>query len=114
MIRYCYLVIILQAMAQQFTAEDVGKIAKLANIPLQQDAVGTLADAFNKTIDVVDQLQKVDSSSVEPTSQVTGQENITREDVVDETRMFSQEVALQNAGRVYNGFFAVDAVFEEE
>lgn len=101
-------------MAQQFSAQDVEKIAKLANIPLASDAVATLADAFSKTIDVVDELQKVNSTGVEPTSQVTGQENITRDDVVDSTRMFSQEEALQNAVRIHNGFFVVDAVFEEE
>jgi aspartyl-tRNA(Asn)/glutamyl-tRNA(Gln) amidotransferase subunit C len=101
-------------MVQQFSVAAVQKIAQLANLPLQENAVGLLADAFTKTIGVVDELQKIDCDNVEPTSQVTGLENVTREDVVDQTRMFTQEEALQNAPSVYNGFFMVRAVFEEE
>jgi aspartyl-tRNA(Asn)/glutamyl-tRNA(Gln) amidotransferase subunit C len=101
-------------MAQQYTASDVQKIAKLANIPVQDDAVALLAEAFNKTIDVVNELQKVDTVNVEPTSQVTGLENVTRDDVIEESRMFTQGEALQNAPASHNGLFMVNAVFEEE
>lgn len=101
-------------MAQHFTVVDVQRIAKLANIPLTESQLTTLTHAFDQTIEVVDQLQKLNSGSTEPTSQVTGLENIFREDVVDNNRMFTQEQALANAPRSANGFFVVDAIFAEE
>jgi aspartyl-tRNA(Asn)/glutamyl-tRNA(Gln) amidotransferase subunit C len=102
------------SMAHHFSTTDVQKIATLANIPLTDSQLATLTTAFDQTIEVVDQLQKLDSTNVEPTSQVTGLENVFREDIVDEKRMFTQEQALSNAPRTANGFFVVDAIFNEE
>lgn len=101
-------------MATHVGVADVKKIATLANLPLTESQLTSLTHAFDQTIDVVDELQKLDTNSVVPTSQVTGLENVFRDDVVDETRMFPQEVALSNAKRTKNGFFVVPAIFTEE
>lgn len=96
-----------------FSSSDVSKIAKLANIPITEARAEDLAQGFTKTMVVVDELTKVDVQNVEPTNQVTGLENVLREDVVDTTRMFTQEEALKNAKRTHNGFFVVDQVLED-
>ncbi len=95
-----------------FTASDVDSIAKLANIPVTPEEKKELAAGFNKVISVLDQLKTIDVKTVEPTHQVTGLENVTREDEVDVTRMFTQEQALANAPKKHNGFFVVDRVLE--
>ena len=97
-----------------FSAADVHHIAKLANIPITTDEAEKLASGFNSVLQVIDQLNEVDTSGVEPTHQVTGQTNITREDLVDEARMLKQEEALSNAKNTYNGYFVVDAILESE
>ena len=96
-----------------FTIADVGHIAQLSNIPVTDEEKKKLADAFTETLRVIDNLKKADTTNILPTNQVTGLENVFREDVVDEERMFSQEEALRNAKRTYKGFFVVDQVLEK-
>lgn len=97
-----------------FTSQDVQKIAELASIPITDDQAKDLAQGFTKTMKVVDALSEVDVSNVEATNQVTGLENVFREDEIDITRMFTQEQALANGKRTQNGFFVVDQVLEEK
>lgn len=92
---------------------DIKHIATLANIPLRPDEEQPLSEALAKTLTVVDELAKLSLTDIEPTSQVTGLENILREDEIDTDRMFSQEEALANAPRQHNGFFVVKAVFDQ-
>lgn len=96
-----------------FSASDVQKIAKLANIPVTDALADNLADGFTKTMVVVDELTKVDVTDVEATNQVTGLENVLREDEIDTKRIFTQEEALQNAKRTHKGFFVVDQILED-
>jgi aspartyl/glutamyl-tRNA(Asn/Gln) amidotransferase C subunit len=101
-------------MAKTFTADDVRQIAGLANIPVTAGEEEKLAEGFNTTMQVVDQLQQVDVESVEPTSQVTDKENELREDKVDTARMFTQQQALSGATRTHNGYFVVEQVIEQQ
>jgi aspartyl/glutamyl-tRNA(Asn/Gln) amidotransferase C subunit len=100
--------------AKKFTPDDVTLIAKLANIPVTPGESVKLAYGFNSTMLVVDNLFKVDVTHIEPIYQVTGLENVMREDDVDIIHQFTQEQALLNAKRTYNGFFVVDQVLEQE
>lgn len=99
---------------KKFTSEDVHKIAKLANIPITTREEAALAQGFNTTMKVVDTLFSVDVKGVTPTSQVTGLENVFREDEIDGARMFTQEEALANAPRKHNGYFVVDQILEDD
>lgn len=96
------------------SADQVDHIAHLANIPTTQSERNRLAHEFTDTLRVVDDLQQVDVTNIEPTHQVTGLENIWREDVVEEKRMFTQKQALANAQATHNGFFVVDRVLEDK
>ncbi len=96
------------------TIQDITRIAKLANLPVSQQQAEELTEQVDVTVSYVSQLQTLNTDAVEETSQVTGMENVLREDEVDTARMFSQEEALSNAKRTYNGFFVVDRVLEEK
>lgn len=98
--------------SKTFSQADVDAIAKLANIPVTSEEKKTLAEGFTKVLGVLDELKSANVKSIEPTSQVTGLENVTREDEVDVTRMFTQEDALANAPKKHNGFIVVDRVLE--
>jgi aspartyl/glutamyl-tRNA(Asn/Gln) amidotransferase C subunit len=100
--------------SKTFTTDDVKHIAKLANIPITPEEEKKLASGFTTTMSVVDDLFKVNVTNIAPTHQVTGLENITREDVVDTERMFTQDQALLNADKSYNGFFMIDQVIDQE
>jgi aspartyl-tRNA(Asn)/glutamyl-tRNA(Gln) amidotransferase subunit C len=91
----------------------VHHVAQLAQIPITDDEEKKLERAFDETLKVVDKLQELDVSAVEPTHQVTGLVNILREDVVEESRMFSQAEALANAKHTHNGFFVVNQLIDQ-
>lgn len=91
---------------------DVKKNAKLANLPIKEDEIKPLGKALVETLSYINILEEVDTKGVEPTSQVTGLENVTREDVT--TPSLSQEEALANAKKKVNGMFEVDAILNKD
>ncbi|TSC86735.1 MAG: aspartyl-tRNA(Asn)/glutamyl-tRNA (Gln) amidotransferase subunit C [Microgenomates group bacterium Gr01-1014_7] len=91
---------------------DVKKIAKLANLPITDYEEEKLAEQLSQTLDYVNKLEEIDTKGVEPTSQVTGLENVTRDDEI--TNSLSQEEALKNAKSKRDGFFVVKAIFDNE
>lgn len=99
-------------MATKLTTQDVERIAALANLTLSADLLSTIPAQLSAIIDLVNKLQEVDTANVEPTSQVTGMTNVFREDVVEPS--LTPEEALSNAPRSDNGYFVVDAIFDNE
>ncbi len=97
---------------QTLTIDEVKKVAKLANLPLSDEELTTLTPQLSAIVDFVSKLQEINISTVPTTSQVTGLENVWREDVVDSTNQLSQEEALKNAPNSHNGMFMVPAIFE--
>ena len=63
----------------------VEHIAKLAKIPISKTEKESLAEGFNKTLEVV-----------------------------DEKKMFSQEEALKNTKNKHNGYFVVDQILPND
>ncbi|KUK79762.1 MAG: Aspartyl/glutamyl-tRNA(Asn/Gln) amidotransferase subunit C [Microgenomates bacterium 39_7] len=91
----------------------VKHIAKLANIPISEGESKNLANAFGETLEVVNQLQQVDTKDIDTTHQVTGLKNVLREDKVIEEEMFTQEEALANAKDTYQGYFVVPKILQK-
>ncbi len=89
-------------------------VADLANIPISNQEAENLADAFEETLEVVDQLQSLDVDEIEPSHQVTGLTNVWREDKVNQEKMFTQKEALANAPESHQGFFVVDRIISKE
>jgi aspartyl-tRNA(Asn)/glutamyl-tRNA(Gln) amidotransferase subunit C len=62
--------------------DQVRHVAKLARLNLKDEEVEKFAGQLSNIFDYVDLLNEVDVDGVEPTSQVTGLENVTRPDEV--------------------------------
>jgi aspartyl-tRNA(Asn)/glutamyl-tRNA(Gln) amidotransferase subunit C len=92
------------------TKDDVKHIAKLSSLPLTNDQIITNQKQLSEIVNYVEELQEVDVSETEPTSQTTGLVNVTREDEINPVRMFSQEEATSEAEHAHNGFFKVPPV----
>ena len=90
---------------------DVGHIAKLANLPLKPSERDKFEKRLSEILTYVKKLKKIDTENVETTSQVTGLENVTRED--ETTPSLSQEEALSNTKSHHNGLFKVKAILTE-
>ncbi len=62
--------------------DDVLKLARLARLMLSDDEITEFAAELAEILKYVEQLDAVDVSGLEPTSQVTGLTNVTRDDKV--------------------------------
>jgi aspartyl-tRNA(Asn)/glutamyl-tRNA(Gln) amidotransferase subunit C len=93
---------------------DVKHVAKLANLQLLPGEEEKFAGQFTKTIQTIDLINELDTASIEPTAQVTGLVNITRDDEIDRTRILPQIVVLSAARDTQNGYIKVPAVFDAQ
>ncbi len=91
---------------------DVRNVAKLANLKITDEEVKKFEIQLSEVLQYVDQLQKIDTTGVTETSQVTGLENVLREDVAKQS--LTQEEALVNAKSQHNGLFKVKGVLDNE
>lgn len=102
---------------------DIKHLVKLANLNLNKDEEEKFGKQLSSILEYINKLNEIDTTNIEPTSQVTGLENITREDTTIPS--LSQEEVLSNAkparnasrrdagGSKHNGFFKVKAILDE-
>lgn len=90
---------------------DVSHVAKLANLPLTPEEKEKFGKQLGDILSYIEKLNEVDTNGIKPTSQVTGLENVTREDTASPS--LSQDEALKNAKEKHSGFFKVKAIFTE-
>lgn len=91
---------------------DIEYVARLANTPFETREKNLLAKQLKEILNYIAKLNEVDTDGVEPIGHITGLVNITRDDIAAPS--LSQENALKNASKTHNGFFEVDAIFEEQ
>ncbi|MBI2611162.1 Asp-tRNA(Asn)/Glu-tRNA(Gln) amidotransferase subunit GatC [Candidatus Gottesmanbacteria bacterium] len=95
----------------KLTLDTVKHVADLAKLQLNKEDINKFQEQLSDILDFVAKLGEVDTKNIPPTSQVTGVENVFREDKV--RKSLSQDEALANAKRKHNGYFVVRAIFEE-
>lgn len=86
----------------KLTRDDVLKLARLSRLHLTDDEVQHFGDEISAILGYVEQLQTVDLSGLEPTYQVTGMKNVTREDEVVNYGVTPQQL-LKNAPATESG-----------
>jgi len=97
----------------KLTKQDVLHVAKLAKLPLTDTEVNKFTDQLSAIVNYMDELNSVDTSNIEPTSQTTGLENVFRSDEIKPDQILSQDLALSGSDKTYNGYFKVDAILAE-
>jgi len=90
--------------------ETARRVAKLARIAVEDEALPALAEEFNAVLGFIEQLNEVDVEGVEPMTSVTPMRLKRREDVVTDGNQ--QAAVLSNAPDAREGFFAVPKVVE--
>ena len=86
------------------------RVAKLARIRVEPEALPELAEDFNRILGFIEQLNEVDVEGVEPMTSVTPVRLKRRDDVVTDGNQ--QQKVLANAPDAREGFFAVPKVVE--
>lgn len=91
--------------------EDVLKLARLSRLHLTDEEVRRFKKEISTILAYVEQLQAVDLSGVQPTSQVTGLKNVTRPDEVRPYAATPQDL-LKNVPATQNGHIKVRRVLQ--
>lgn len=89
--------------------KDVHYIAGLSKIAVTDDEAVTLQAELNTILGYVRQLDSLDTVGVEPTYQVTGLSNVSREDVIIDYGV-SQSELLKNAPQTHDNQIKVPKV----
>ena len=92
------------------TIEEVKKIAQLARIKLSPDEEKRHAETISAVLDYMKILNEVDTGGVEQTSQVTGLENVMREDTSRDCEI--KKEIIQQMPEVRENELVVPGVFE--
>lgn len=95
----------------KLTKDQVRHVARLAGFTLSEKEVAKFQKQLSDTLEYVSVLDELDTSKIEATGQVTGLENVFRED--RPTSSLSQKEVLSNAPSEHNGFFKVKGIFDE-
>ena len=90
---------------------DVKKVAKLSNLRLSDSEEKEFEGQLNEILSYIELLNTIDTSSVEPTAQVTGLKNVTRNDRFTDD-MLSRVAALSGSEKTHNGLFVVDKLVD--
>ncbi len=83
-------------------------MARLARIAISEDEIDHYSNQLSSILDFVEQLQAVDTGSVEPKLQINGLVNVFRDDVV--TNKPETEQLLANAPMQTDGLLKVKSV----
>lgn len=94
----------------KLTKEEVKHVAKLANLTLTEAEIEKFQKQLSAVLGYVEILSQVQTAGVEPTSQVTGLENVLREDKADSC--LSQTEALSGAKNQTKGLFKTKAILK--
>lgn len=93
------------------TLKDVDHIATLARLSFTDDEKRKFTDQLNTILTYIDQLNSLDTSKVEPLTQVVESQNVFRDDVV--VPGLATDKALANAPARTEEFFKVPKVIGE-
>ncbi len=87
---------------------EVERIAALAHIGLSSTELDNISDDLVRFVGFVEQLQSVDVADTLPTDQVTGLEDVWREDVV--VPSMPRDILLANAPEQADGYIVARRV----
>jgi len=87
--------------------------AKLANLKLTDEEHEEMQQQLNEVIGYIKKLNAVDTTNVEPTAQVTGLKNVTRNDEEVKASLTLEE-ALSGTTVKHNGLFVVDKLVDTQ
>lgn len=89
---------------------DIAKISKLAKIRIEADEVDEVVDRLNDILAMVDQMQAVDTTDIEPMANPLDASQRLRADVVTEVDQREQFQAI--APQAENGLYLVPKVID--
>ena len=94
----------------KITIKDVEYVAKLARLSLTADEKEKFAGQLNAILEHMDELNKLDTEGIPPTSHAVVMENVFRDDKVEKSDVI--DGIISNAPEKEDRFFKVKKVIE--
>ncbi len=91
--------------------EEVKKLAKLSRLEFSDKELESFVAEFEKTLEYVNKINSVDTSSVDLKEDTLDAENELRQDEIEKS--YSQEQIIKNAPQSEDGAFLVPTTVEE-
>ena len=98
----------------KLTKAEVSHVAKLAKLHLTEKEKEKYLKQLSKVVEFISELEEVDTSAFEATSQTTGLENVHRVDEVKAGATLPQEEAISGTNNTKNGYFEVEAILNKD
>jgi aspartyl-tRNA(Asn)/glutamyl-tRNA(Gln) amidotransferase subunit C len=95
---------------EKITIKQVEHVANLARLRFDEEEKKKLAEHLGEILEYINQLNKLNTDDVEPTSHAIPVKNVVREDVIKPS--FTQDEALANAPSPVGGLFEVPKIIE--
>ncbi len=92
--------------------KDIEHIAKLARLKLSDREIEKYRGELSDILKYINLLQEVDVKNIEPTAQVTGLEDVFRDDKIEDWNRKEREDALKQAPGLENGQIKVKRILE--
>jgi aspartyl-tRNA(Asn)/glutamyl-tRNA(Gln) amidotransferase subunit C len=96
----------------KLSVEEVKHVAKLAKLTLTDPEVKKFQGQLTEILNYFDVLEKMETKNIEPTSQITGLEDIFREDEIGSS--LSANEVLANTKEKHGGLFVIKAIFKNK
>ncbi len=98
----------------KLTDNQIKHVAKLAKLTLTDEEIKKFQGQLSNILSHIDELSKVDTTGVEPTSQTTGLTNVFKKDEIDPLRIMPVDAVLSNTKNKLNNYFVVNAVIDKD
>lgn len=95
------------------TKADVLHVAKLAKLNIPESEIEKYSTQISEVVDYFEELKKVDTNDIQPTSQTTGLENVFRINEANMENCLTQEESLAGSDKIAKGYFKVKAILSE-
>jgi len=96
----------------KLTKNEIKHIAELARLELSEVELKKYGSQLSDILDYIDKLKEVDTKGIEPTAQVTGLENIMREDEIKDWDSGERKKALAEAPELEDEQIKVKRILE--
>lgn len=100
---------VILVLMTSLTRDDILKLARLSQLQLTDEEIEEFTGELTEILAYVEQLQAVETGSLEPTAQVTGLTNVMRPDEIKDYG-YTPDDLLKNVPRVENRQIKVNKI----
>lgn len=88
----------------------IKNLSLLAKLNLTEEQIEKYTNDFSSVMGYMEEIKNINVANISETSRVAKEENVLREDVVNES--ITQKEALKNCKNIHNGYFLVPSIFK--